>query len=98
MWPKLAASVSNITYTTANIQATSTLDATGYWMVVAMECCCSDAGTVKSRRQLWLCLLLSPRVRCQDAKVEKSFDITGLSAGTAYDLYFFIQRPLAAIL
>lgn len=93
---EVSGAVSDITYTTAVFKATSTLDATGYWMVVPRNSTAPVAAEIKAGSNYGSVTVTSHGSGAMLANVEKTFNISGLSAGTAYDLYFVSEDPSPA--
>lgn len=93
---EVSGAVSDITYTTANFKATSTLDATGYWMVVPRNATAPVAAEIKAGSNYGSVTVTSSGSGAMTANVERTFAISGLTAGTAYDLYFVSEDPSPA--
>ncbi len=84
----VSGAVNNITYTTADFRATASADATGYWMVVPRNASAPSAAQIKAGSNYGSVSVVAHGSSAMTADVEKIFNISNLSVGTNYDLYF----------
>lgn len=86
--PQLSAvAVSATGATDTTLAATSDIGATGYWLVVAQGSAAPTAAEVKAGVDYGAVTVTASGMDSMVAGVEKSFSVSGLTAGTAYDLY-----------
>jgi hypothetical protein len=79
--------VSGTSVSGTTLAATSDLDATGYWLAVAQGSAAPTSAEVKAGVNYGVVTVVASGMDSMLAAVEKSFSVSGLSAGTAYDLY-----------
>ncbi len=91
---RVSGAVSNITYTSADFKAKATSDATGYWMVVERDAATPDAQQVKAGQDYSSVTVVANGSGTMSANIERTFNLTGLSAGTDYDLYFVSENDV----
>lgn len=89
-------SVSDITYTTAVFKATTSEDSTGYWVVVPRDATAPTESEIKAGVNYGAVTVVASGSGSMTANVEATFNITGLSAGTSYDLYFVAENAVPA--
>jgi hypothetical protein len=86
--PRLTAvAVSATGATDTTLAATSNVGATGYWLVAAQGSAAPTAAEVKAGVDYGAVTVTASGMASMVAGVEKSFSVSGLTAGTAYDLY-----------
>lgn len=88
--PPLLASVgvSGTTASGTTLAATSDLYGDGYWIVVARDATAPSAAQVKAGADYGAVTKIASGNAAMTANVAKNFSVTGLTAGTDYDLYF----------
>jgi gliding motility-associated-like protein len=84
----VSGAVSNITYTTATFKATTSANSTGYWMVVPRNATTPTEVQIKAGVDYGGVTVTSHGSGAMTADMEATFELTGLTAGTNYDLYF----------
>lgn len=80
--------ISGITQTTAMLAATSSETGTGYWIVVARNALAPTAAQVRAGGPYSGVAIVAHGTGAMSTGTPASFPLTGLTAGTAYDLYF----------
>ncbi|PSR55938.1 hypothetical protein AHMF7605_21745 [Adhaeribacter arboris] len=88
---QVSGSISNITSTSAVFNATSSVAATGYWMVVPRNAAAPTAAQIKEGANYGATVVAARGSSAMQANVETTFNLTGLQAGTNYDFYFVTQ-------
>lgn len=88
--------VSDITYTTANFKATTTVNSTGYYVVVPRDATAPTAAEIKAGVNYGSATVVNSGNAAMTANTEHSFPLSGLSVGTAYDLYFVSEDATPA--
>jgi gliding motility-associated-like protein len=84
-----AASVRNITYTTAEYEAKVDHDGlTGHYVLVAGGSTAPTAPQIVAGINYGAVTVISHASRTMTANVAETFNLTGLTAGTSYDIYF----------
>jgi hypothetical protein len=83
-----SSSVSNITYTTADLAATLTADSTGYWVVVPAGSAVPTEAQIEAGVDYGAVTVVASGSGAMTADVEVVFNMTGLSPGTNYDVHF----------
>ncbi len=84
---------------TVNLAATSDTDATSFWLLVAQGSAAPTAAEVMAGVNYGTVTVVSSRMVSMLAGAAKSFSVSVLSMGTAYDLYlvgyddFYLHRP-----
>ncbi len=84
--------VSGVTTSTATLSATSPVAATGYWLVVPRGATPPTPAQVVAGVNYGSVTIAGGGNAVMTAKTEKSFAMTSLSAGTAYDLYLVAKE------
>jgi hypothetical protein len=80
--------VSGTTSSATTLAATSDEAATGYWLVVARDATAPTSAQVKAGANYGAVTKVASGNAAMTANVAKNFSVTGLAAGTNYDLYF----------
>lgn len=80
--------ISGIAQTAATLAATSSETATGYWIVVPRDASAPSAAAVKAGSAYAGVTVVAHGSGAMAAGAATSFAIAGLTANTAYDLYF----------
>lgn len=79
--------VSGTTQTATTLSATSDEAATGYWIVVARNATAPTAAQVKAGANYGAVTVVASGSGAMTAAVARTFAVSGLTAGTDYDLY-----------
>ncbi len=88
--------VTDITYTTATFNATTSANSTGYYVVVARDATAPTEAQIKAGVSYGGVTVVNSGNGVMTADVERSFYLTSLTAGTAYDLYFVSEDATPA--
>jgi hypothetical protein len=83
--------VQNISYTSAVLNATTSVNSNGYWMVVPRNSTAPTAAQIKAGTNYGAVTVVSSGSGAMTANVQRAFNLTGLTAGTNYDVYFVSQ-------
>ncbi|MBF0230920.1 MAG: InlB B-repeat-containing protein, partial [Desulfamplus sp.] len=86
-----SSAVSDITYESAKLTATSDVDGTGYWIVVAKDATAPTNAEIEAAATYSGVTVVASGNGAMTASVAKEFSITGLQPATDYDLYFVIK-------
>ncbi|QMU29291.1 Ig-like domain-containing protein [Adhaeribacter radiodurans] len=92
---QVSGSVSNITTNSADLAASSSIAATGYWMVVPHGAARPTAAQIKAGANYGQVVVTSKGSGAMLANAETIFKMTSLSAATAYDYYFVTEDATA---
>jgi gliding motility-associated-like protein len=84
--------VSDISYTDATFKAKTTFDGTGYWMIVPRGATAPTELDIKNGTNYGSVTVTSSGSGAMTADVETLFELTGLTPGTDYDLYFVAEN------
>ncbi len=87
------AAFENISYTTADYLVTSGLAGTGYYIVVPRNATEPTEEQIRAGADYADVTLAASGSGPVEEDVEATFALSGLEAGTAYDLYFVVQAP-----
>jgi hypothetical protein len=92
----VSGAMQNITYTTADFKATATVNSTGYWMVVPQNAPAPTAAQIKAGANYGSVVVAQSGSGAMTTNVERTFNLTGLTPGANYDLYFVSQNSSQA--
>ncbi|MBF0378374.1 MAG: fibronectin type III domain-containing protein [Desulfamplus sp.] len=85
-----SSAVSDITHNSATLTATSDVNGTGYWIVVAKDTTAPTQDQIETAAT-YSGVTVASGNGAMTASVAKEFSITGLQPATEYDLYFVIK-------
>ncbi|MCG8069342.1 MAG: hypothetical protein JAY84_15935 [Candidatus Thiodiazotropha taylori] len=83
-----SSSVSNISYTSADLAATLTADSTGYWIVVPAGSAVPTEAQIEAGVDYGAVTVAASGSGPMTADVEAVFNMTGLTPATDYDVHF----------
>ncbi len=86
-----AAATTDVTPNGATLNANSTVDGTGYWIAIARDATAPTDAQIKAGIDYGAVTVVSSGSGPVVANVTKEFPITGLTPGTAYDVYFVLE-------
>lgn len=84
----VSGAMQNITHTSADFNATASVNSTGYWMVVPQNSTSPTAAQIELGVNYGSVTVTQDGSGAMTANVQRTFNITGLTAATNYDLYF----------
>ncbi len=87
----VSGAVQNIAYTTAQLNATSSVSATGYFLVVPQGATAPTAAQIQAGVNYGTVTVADAGSGAMTANVQQAFNMTGLAAGTNYNVYFVSQ-------
>jgi len=82
---------------TATLTATSAADATGYWMVLPRGAAAPTPEQIKTPANYSAVTVAASGSAAMTAKTPKTFVVSGLTQGTAYDVYLVAQDTIHVI-
>jgi hypothetical protein len=88
----VSGAVSNISYTTADFKATTSINSIGYWLVAPRNSAAPTASQIKLGVNYGAVTITANGSGSMLANVEKTFNLSGLTQGSLYDLYFVSQE------
>ena len=90
----VSGAVNNISYAAAEFRATTTISSTGYWLVAPRNSVVPTPAQIKLGVNYGSVTIASSGSGAMVANVEKTFNLTGLTQNSLYDLYFVSQENI----